>query len=218
MICFSSSVYHRCFFINLYVSYPLCTVFYLTQWDSPTGGIAAALIFFSLNLNPHQGRTLKQHLNEFDFLGLFLIVSGVVLLLVGFNQSETSCEKLKSEDCVHLYLTVTVTSSRVFGIHHCTPSSWMCGSFCWSSERGIHQTFTHYPSTSLQGEFYDTGCRLFSWWLLDPNHCHYIDHKFPSRTCFFHGRILSSSLFSSSWSLRNWIWCGVSLYLWCRSG
>jgi len=62
-----------CFFINL-----------------PTGGLAAALLFFFLNLNPHQGRTLKQHLNEFDFLGLFLIVSGVVLLLVGFDQSETS--------------------------------------------------------------------------------------------------------------------------------
>jgi hypothetical protein len=150
-ICSSSSVYHRCFFINLYVSYPLHTDRCLTKWDSPTGGVAGALLFFFLNLNPHQGRTLKEHLNEFDFLGLFLFVSGVVLLLVGFNQSETNCEKLGSEDCVHLYLTV---ASRVFGIHHCTPSSWMWGYFCWSSERGIHQTFTHYPSTSLPGEFY----------------------------------------------------------------
>ena len=131
LICFSSSVYHRCFFINLYVLYPLRTDHCLTDWDSPTGGVAAALLFFFLNLNPHQGRTLKEHLNEFDFPGLFLIVSGVVLLLVGFNQSETSCEKLGSEDCVYLYLTVT---SRVFGIHHCTPSSWLRGSFCWSSE------------------------------------------------------------------------------------
>jgi drug/metabolite transporter (DMT)-like permease len=40
---------------------------------------------------------LKEHLNEFDFLGLFLVVSGVVLLLLGFNQSETSCEKLGSK-------------------------------------------------------------------------------------------------------------------------
>jgi MFS family permease len=62
-----------CFFINL-----------------PTGGVAAALLFFFLNLNPQQGRTLKQHLDEFDFIGLFLVVSGVVMLLVGFNQSETS--------------------------------------------------------------------------------------------------------------------------------
>jgi len=33
---------------------------------------------------------LKEHIDEFDFLGLFLIVSGVVLLLLGFNQSETT--------------------------------------------------------------------------------------------------------------------------------
>ncbi|KAF8201537.1 MFS amino acid permease [Pholiota molesta] len=62
-----------CFFINL-----------------PTGGVAAGLLFFFLNLNPHQGRTLKQHTQEFDFLGLGLIVAGVVLVLIGFNESETS--------------------------------------------------------------------------------------------------------------------------------
>ena len=62
--------------------------------DSPAGGVAATLLFYFLNLNPpqHQGKTLKQHINEFDFLGLFFIVSGILLLLVGFNQSETSCE------------------------------------------------------------------------------------------------------------------------------
>ncbi|KDR73516.1 hypothetical protein GALMADRAFT_614600 [Galerina marginata CBS 339.88] len=62
-----------CFFINL-----------------PTGGVAAAILFFFLNLNPHQGRSLRQHVNEFDFVGLFLIVGGIVLLLLGFNESETS--------------------------------------------------------------------------------------------------------------------------------
>ena len=85
-------IYHRIFFINLYVSYPLRTDHCLTEWDSPTGGVAAALLFFFLNLNPHKGKTLKEHIDEFDFLGLFLIVSGVVLLLLGFNQSETTCE------------------------------------------------------------------------------------------------------------------------------
>ena len=94
LICFSSLVYHRIFLINLCVSYPLRMNYYITECDSPIGGAAAALLFFFLNLNPpqHQERTLKQHINEFDFLGLFLIVSGVLLLLVGFNQSETSCE------------------------------------------------------------------------------------------------------------------------------
>ncbi|TFK42411.1 major facilitator superfamily domain-containing protein [Crucibulum laeve] len=60
-----------CFFINL-----------------PTGAVAAAILFFFLNLNPHQGRTFKEHVSEFDFVGLGLIVAGVVCLLVGFNESE----------------------------------------------------------------------------------------------------------------------------------
>ncbi|TCD64545.1 hypothetical protein EIP91_003983 [Steccherinum ochraceum] len=62
-----------CFFINL-----------------PTGGIAFALLFFFLNLNPHKGRTLREHVREFDFLGFALIVGGVVCILLGFNFSETS--------------------------------------------------------------------------------------------------------------------------------
>jgi len=60
----------------------------------PTGAIAAATLFFFLNLNPHHGRTLKEHARDFDFVGLFLIMVGVVLLLIGFNQSETSCTLL----------------------------------------------------------------------------------------------------------------------------
>jgi len=58
----------------------------------PTGGAAAAILFFFLNLNPHQGRTLEQHVQEFDFVGLVLVMAGVICLLIGFNSSETSCE------------------------------------------------------------------------------------------------------------------------------
>lgn len=57
----------------------------------PTGGAAAAILFFFLNLNPHEGRPFKEHMETFDFLGLFLIVGGVICLLLGFNESETSC-------------------------------------------------------------------------------------------------------------------------------
>ncbi|KAG6851242.1 hypothetical protein H0H93_011678 [Arthromyces matolae] len=56
----------------------------------PTGGVAAVLLFFFLNLNPRQGMPFKQHVAQFDFVGLFLIVSGVVCVLLGFNFSETS--------------------------------------------------------------------------------------------------------------------------------
>ncbi|KAG6814514.1 hypothetical protein H0H92_000039 [Tricholoma furcatifolium] len=68
-----------CFFINL-----------------PTGGAAAATLFFFLNLNPHQGKTLKEHVDSFDFTGLALIMGGVVCLLLGFNFSETKWDDAKT--------------------------------------------------------------------------------------------------------------------------
>jgi hypothetical protein len=65
----------------------------LTFLNSPTGGVALVLLFFTLKLNPPKhGKTFRQHVADFDFFGLFLIVAGVVCLLLGFNQSETSCE------------------------------------------------------------------------------------------------------------------------------
>ncbi|KAI6150532.1 major facilitator superfamily domain-containing protein [Pisolithus tinctorius] len=54
----------------------------------PTGGIAGALLFLFLNLNPHQRKPWREYVHEFDFLGLALIVSGVVCLLMGFNSSQ----------------------------------------------------------------------------------------------------------------------------------
>ncbi|RDX56815.1 MFS amino acid permease [Lentinus brumalis] len=60
------------------------------SWRWPTGAVGFALLFFFLNLNPHKGRTLKQHLAEFDFVGLLFIFAGVILILLGFNFSETS--------------------------------------------------------------------------------------------------------------------------------
>ncbi|KAG9318910.1 major facilitator superfamily domain-containing protein [Chiua virens] len=62
-----------CFFINL-----------------PTGGVAAAVLFIFLNLNPHQRRPIRDQLAEVDFIGLFCFVIGVVCLLIGFNFSGTS--------------------------------------------------------------------------------------------------------------------------------
>ncbi|KAI5122887.1 hypothetical protein M0805_003338 [Coniferiporia weirii] len=56
----------------------------------PTGGAAAIVLFIFLNLNPHHGRPLRDHVAEFDFAGLGLIVSGVVCLLLGFNFAESS--------------------------------------------------------------------------------------------------------------------------------
>ncbi|KAF9242116.1 MFS general substrate transporter [Melanogaster broomeanus] len=68
-----------CFFINL-----------------PTGGVAAAILFTFLNLNPHHSRPLREQLAELDFVGLFALVAGVVCLLIGFNFSQTSWSDAKT--------------------------------------------------------------------------------------------------------------------------
>ncbi|OAX38645.1 MFS general substrate transporter [Rhizopogon vinicolor AM-OR11-026] len=62
----------------------------------PTGGLAGALLFFFLNLNPHQGKSFRQHIQQFDFVGLFVIVTGVICLLIGFNSSETTWQSAET--------------------------------------------------------------------------------------------------------------------------
>ncbi|KAG2157288.1 major facilitator superfamily domain-containing protein [Suillus clintonianus] len=62
----------------------------------PTGGLAGVLLFFFLNLNPHKGRPFRDHIREFDFVGLFVIVIGVVCLLIGFNSSETTWQSAET--------------------------------------------------------------------------------------------------------------------------
>ncbi|KAG6376367.1 MFS general substrate transporter [Boletus reticuloceps] len=68
----------------------------------PTAGVAGALLFFFLNLNPHQGRPFSDHVKEFDFVGLVTAVSGTVCLLLGFNSSETTWE---SSETISLLVT-----------------------------------------------------------------------------------------------------------------
>ncbi|EPT06037.1 hypothetical protein FOMPIDRAFT_1021147 [Fomitopsis schrenkii] len=61
-----------CFFINL-----------------PTGGLAFGVLYFCLHLNPHKGKSFRQHVSEFDFVGFILFIGGVVCILIGFNYSES---------------------------------------------------------------------------------------------------------------------------------
>ncbi|KAH9958274.1 MFS amino acid permease [Russula dissimulans] len=62
----------------------------------PTGGAAGAILFVFLNLNPHHGMTLQQHLNEFDFIGLALLMAGAVCFLIGLNSGETSWSSVET--------------------------------------------------------------------------------------------------------------------------
>ncbi|KAF7341255.1 Membrane transporter [Mycena venus] len=71
-----NATWRWCFWINL-----------------PTGGIAWMLLFVCLNLNPHDGKTFREFVREFDFVGLFLLVAGVACLLVGFGQSEIGWDR-----------------------------------------------------------------------------------------------------------------------------
>ncbi|KAI6132104.1 MFS general substrate transporter [Pisolithus croceorrhizus] len=71
----------------------------------PTGGLAGLLLFLFLNLNPHRRKPLHEYVHEFDFLGLALVVSGVVCLLIGFNSSET---KWKSAETIVLLVVGVV--------------------------------------------------------------------------------------------------------------
>ena len=48
------------------------------------------LLVLFLNLNDTPKRSFKSYVDKFDFLGLLLIVSGVVAFLIGFHYSETS--------------------------------------------------------------------------------------------------------------------------------
>lgn len=57
----------------------------------PTGGVAGLLLFLFLNLNPHKKTTVREQAKEFDFLGLLLIVGGIICLLIGFSNSQTKC-------------------------------------------------------------------------------------------------------------------------------
>ncbi|KAI0031591.1 MFS general substrate transporter [Vararia minispora EC-137] len=54
----------------------------------PTAGIAFVVLFFSLHVSPRRGMNFRQHLAEFDFAGLILLVGGVVCLCLGLNRGE----------------------------------------------------------------------------------------------------------------------------------
>ncbi|KZO93352.1 MFS general substrate transporter [Calocera viscosa TUFC12733] len=62
-----------CFFINL-----------------PTGGFAAALLFFFLKLNPTPRKTVREIASTFDWIGLALIMSSIVCILLGFSFGGTA--------------------------------------------------------------------------------------------------------------------------------
>lgn len=79
----SKASWRWCFWINL-----------------PTASLALVLLFFFLNLNPHTPPKIAYLISTFDFLGLFLLVAGLVVLLVGFTSGETSWSSAQTIACL----------------------------------------------------------------------------------------------------------------------
>jgi EmrB/QacA subfamily drug resistance transporter len=82
----------------------------------PTGGVAGLILFFFLNLNPHQGMSLQQHISQFDFLGLGLLMSGVVCVLIGLNSGETNWSSAETIAllCVGCVLLILASINEIF--------------------------------------------------------------------------------------------------------
>ncbi|KAH8826585.1 MFS amino acid permease [Flagelloscypha sp. PMI_526] len=87
-----------CFYINL-----------------PIGGGAAILLFFFLKLNPRQGKPWREHVNDFDFVGFALMIPGVIILLLGFTESQTSWSEPKTIAMLTVGLSLLVAA----GINEC---------------------------------------------------------------------------------------------------
>ncbi|KAH8836107.1 MFS amino acid permease [Flagelloscypha sp. PMI_526] len=90
-----------CFYINL-----------------PVGGVAVTILFFFLKLNPRQGKPWREHVREFDFVGFLLIIPGVILLLLGFTESQTSWSEPKTIAMVTVGLSLLVAA----GVNECYTS------------------------------------------------------------------------------------------------
>ena len=147
-MCSSLFIPFRCFWINLCALIIFCLNFVSYRYRRPTGGFAGLVLFFFLNLNPHQGMSLQQHLSQFDFLGLALLMSGVICFLIGLNSGETNC-------MFPLYdlLCWLIHRLRVFGRNHRPPLCWMRAIDSRLNKRDVDYKVTHHSSSIVQGKF-----------------------------------------------------------------
>jgi hypothetical protein len=64
-----------------------------------------------LNLNPTKTKSFKETIAEFDFIGLFLFIGGVVLLLIGFNNSQNSWSDAETVSLLVIGVAMLVAGS-----------------------------------------------------------------------------------------------------------
>ncbi|GAA5924217.1 MDR family MFS transporter [Sporobolomyces koalae] len=79
----SKATWRWCFWINL-----------------PVGAFAFAVLAYFLKLNPHTPPSTRELISDFDFLGLFLMIVGLVVLLFGFSFGETNWSSVNTIVCL----------------------------------------------------------------------------------------------------------------------
>lgn len=76
----------------------------------PVGAFALAVLAYFLKLNPHDPPSGRQLLAEFDFLGLFLLTVGLVVLLFGFSSGESDWSSVNTIVCLTVGCAVLVAA------------------------------------------------------------------------------------------------------------
>lgn len=125
-----------------------------------------------MQLNPVPKQPLSYHLKTIDFVGLFTIVTSVVLLLVGFNSSESSwvCtfdrfNHVSISELTFPFATLVIclapfcsgqcwysrkiTPAELSRNHH-TSRSWMRAYGAHWRQRDLHRATANYLSSALQ--------------------------------------------------------------------
>jgi hypothetical protein len=88
--------------------------------------------------------TLQQHMNEFDFLGLALLMAGAVCVLLGLNSGETNCALYLA------YKNLVLTSiARVICRDNCPPFCGMRAFSCRRDQRDPDFPVTHHPPSPV---------------------------------------------------------------------
>lgn len=169
----------------------------------PTAGVAGALLFFFLNLNPHQGKTMRQHASEFDFIGLVLIAAGIVMLLLGFNESEASCMFSNfTEACAHSFVFQSGSSPQTIAL---LTAGFVCIFACGANEYFTKRSPIIPPRLfKVISAPHRAPCRGISCFAyIDPYHWYFTPHHVLPCFGLLFGRILPAAIFSNPRCLCN---------------
>lgn len=179
----------------------------LIKYYRPTGGIAAVVLFFFLNLNPHQGRTFREHVADFDFVGLILIVGGLICLLLGFNESENGCT-FSLPNLLFPFSMFHAIGNRPVVIAEIAVGGVLlvAGGIneCYTTRSPIVPPRLFKVREPLLAAFPER-CEVTVY--ADSNHKHSPDHNPPPRPCILLWSVLSPALLSNPRRICYEGWC-----------